>query len=197
MSPYEHPDWEAFLRAVVASPDDDLPRLVAADWLDEQGESLRAEFIRIQMELVRSVLSEERADGLRQRERELLQHPTGGPLWALESCPNVVRMNFHYPMNSLGGLELAEMHRVQFRRGFPHALICPANDWMHYGVGIVPRQPLEKLTLTQCDDLPLHRWWPMLPTLRYLRGLTVDSRWARLPRMLREQLPSVEVLPVR
>lgn len=37
---------EAFLKAIFAAPDDDLPRLVFADWLDERGESEGAERIR-------------------------------------------------------------------------------------------------------------------------------------------------------
>jgi len=41
-------DRAALLRAIVESPDDDAPRLVYADWLDERGESDRAEFIRLQ-----------------------------------------------------------------------------------------------------------------------------------------------------
>jgi uncharacterized protein (TIGR02996 family) len=44
-------DRDALLRAVVANPDDDAPRLVYADWLDEHGDPDRAEFIRIQIEL--------------------------------------------------------------------------------------------------------------------------------------------------
>jgi uncharacterized protein (TIGR02996 family) len=40
-----------FLRAIIAAPDDDLPRLVFADWLDERGHHARAEFIRVQCEL--------------------------------------------------------------------------------------------------------------------------------------------------
>lgn len=36
----------AFLRRICESPGDDLPRLVFADWLDEQGEAERAEGIR-------------------------------------------------------------------------------------------------------------------------------------------------------
>lgn len=39
-------DREALLAAVRESPDDDLPRLVFADWLDDRGESDRAAFIR-------------------------------------------------------------------------------------------------------------------------------------------------------
>ena len=42
---------EAFLAAICAAPDEDLPRLVFADWLDEHGEPERAEFIRLQCEL--------------------------------------------------------------------------------------------------------------------------------------------------
>jgi uncharacterized protein (TIGR02996 family) len=41
---------DALLRAVCESPDDDTPRLVFADWLQENGEEARAEFIRLQCE---------------------------------------------------------------------------------------------------------------------------------------------------
>ncbi|MCU0706287.1 MAG: TIGR02996 domain-containing protein [Fimbriiglobus sp.] len=47
---YEHPDYLALLAAIRATPDDDLPRKVAADWLEEHGEHDRAEFIRVQVE---------------------------------------------------------------------------------------------------------------------------------------------------
>jgi uncharacterized protein (TIGR02996 family) len=40
---------EALLRAICENPDDDTPRLVFADWLDESGEPERAEFIRVQI----------------------------------------------------------------------------------------------------------------------------------------------------
>jgi len=42
-------DPDPLLAAVLAAPDDDAPRLIYADWLDEQGESDRAEFIRLQI----------------------------------------------------------------------------------------------------------------------------------------------------
>jgi uncharacterized protein (TIGR02996 family) len=44
-------DHDTFLRAIIAEPDDDLPRLIFADFLDERGEGERAEFIRVQCEL--------------------------------------------------------------------------------------------------------------------------------------------------
>lgn len=46
-------DREALLAAIGASPEEDTPRLMFADWLDEHGEPERAEFIRLQCELAR------------------------------------------------------------------------------------------------------------------------------------------------
>ncbi len=44
-------DTSPFLAAISASPEDDAPRLVFADWLDEHGDPELAEFIRLQVEL--------------------------------------------------------------------------------------------------------------------------------------------------
>jgi uncharacterized protein (TIGR02996 family) len=46
-------DREALLRSVIDSPEDDAPRLVFADWLEEHGETQRAEFIRVGCEYER------------------------------------------------------------------------------------------------------------------------------------------------
>lgn len=46
-------DEEALLAAILANPAEDTPRLVFADYLDENGSSERAEFIRVQVELAR------------------------------------------------------------------------------------------------------------------------------------------------
>jgi uncharacterized protein (TIGR02996 family) len=48
------PHLSALWRGVLAKPDDDAPRLVYADWLDELGEAEHAAFIREQIELVRT-----------------------------------------------------------------------------------------------------------------------------------------------
>ena len=44
---------DAFLRDIIEHRDDDAPRLIYADWLDDHGERDRAEFIRAQCELAR------------------------------------------------------------------------------------------------------------------------------------------------
>ena len=43
------PGHEPFLRAICADPEDDTVRLVYADWLDENGDPDRAEFVRLQI----------------------------------------------------------------------------------------------------------------------------------------------------
>jgi uncharacterized protein (TIGR02996 family) len=44
-------DRDALLAAIRANPDEDTPRLMFADWLDENGDPDRAEFVRLQCEL--------------------------------------------------------------------------------------------------------------------------------------------------
>jgi uncharacterized protein (TIGR02996 family) len=45
---------DLLLKAVCENSDDDTPRLVFADWLQEHGDEARAEFIRLQIELARA-----------------------------------------------------------------------------------------------------------------------------------------------
>jgi uncharacterized protein (TIGR02996 family) len=46
------PEVLAFLRDIKDHPDDDTPRLVLADWLEEHGDP-RGEFVRVQCQLAR------------------------------------------------------------------------------------------------------------------------------------------------
>jgi uncharacterized protein (TIGR02996 family) len=55
----------AFWAAIRATPDDDIPRLVYADWLDENGDPDRAELIRAQCALAR--FGPDRRRGRKQR----------------------------------------------------------------------------------------------------------------------------------
>lgn len=62
---------DAFLQAILENPDDDTPRLIYADWLEERGDP-RGEFIRIQCQLAVMSADDERRSLLEQHERELL-----------------------------------------------------------------------------------------------------------------------------
>jgi uncharacterized protein (TIGR02996 family) len=61
---------QAFLSRVRDYPDDDGPRLIFADWLDEQGDP-RGEFIRIQCAIARLPHDDPRRAELQQREQAL------------------------------------------------------------------------------------------------------------------------------
>ena len=86
-------DRDALLAAILAHPDDDTPRLVYADWLDEHDEPDRAEFIRIQHRL--PTLSRRTGEGRRLAARE-----------------SALRRRL------FGHLDTLPFARVTFRRGF-------------------------------------------------------------------------------
>jgi uncharacterized protein (TIGR02996 family) len=64
---------EALLRAIQEDPHDDGPRLVYADWLEEEGDQARAEFIRVQCELARLGEDDPSRSAVQKRERQLLR----------------------------------------------------------------------------------------------------------------------------
>src|SRR6202011_4453577 len=61
---------QALLLAILDAPEDDAPRLIYADWLEERGEP-RGEFIRIQCELARLGGDDPRRLGLQGGGKEL------------------------------------------------------------------------------------------------------------------------------
>lgn len=62
----------ALLRTIRDMPDEDTPRLVYADYLEEEGNSARAEFIRVQIERANMSNDDARRNALEDREHELL-----------------------------------------------------------------------------------------------------------------------------
>lgn len=91
------PAEEVFLQAIREHPEDNLPRLVFADWLDEQGQSPRAEFVRVQCELSILADTDPRLGALKVHADELeAAHRQGwvGPLHDHPSCSVTFRRGF-------------------------------------------------------------------------------------------------------
>ena len=94
----------SFLRACRQRPWDDTPRLIMADWLEENGDPDRAEFIRLQCQLAGGLLDLAERDAMRAREGELLARHAGA---------------WFGPFANWGGGE------YRFRRGFIEASLVP------------------------------------------------------------------------
>jgi len=77
-------DREALIAAIAANPDEDTPRLVLADWLQENGEEDRAEFIRYQCEAWRLEESDPRTIELRDLAYDLFA--LRWPYWIESVC---------------------------------------------------------------------------------------------------------------
>ncbi len=85
-----------FIQAIQASPGDEVPRLVYADWLDDQGDP-RGELIRVQCELARRPANDLERKRLEQRADELLDDY--GELW-LEPLRDRARLAFRPVVSS-------------------------------------------------------------------------------------------------
>jgi uncharacterized protein (TIGR02996 family) len=135
-----------YLRAVLAHPEDDGPRLVAADWWDEQGAAARAEFVRVQCELARLGPMSRKSWGrrkygkriraLNRRELKLYRGE-----WDAEVIPAAwVTADEIYPA-------------FVYRRGFVEGVICPATDFLAHADAIRAACPLKRVQLTGWIDV--------------------------------------------
>jgi uncharacterized protein (TIGR02996 family) len=89
---------DALIAAIAANPDDDTPRLVYADWLDEHDRPVRAEFIRVQIDIARKealprVLQNRYVD-VWKRNQELIDRHRDELLGPLAGLPAGVRVEF-------------------------------------------------------------------------------------------------------
>jgi len=126
-------DGDALLRAILDDPDDDAPRLVYADWLDEHGDSSRAAFIRTQIELARLPADDPGRDGRVQTERTLWRaNRTAWTAWV----PRWARVG-------------------EFRRGFLEEIRCQAADFLAEVDQIFRQTPLLNVRLDGMEQLAI------------------------------------------
>jgi uncharacterized protein (TIGR02996 family) len=144
---------EAFLQRIRAYPDDDTPRLMFADWLEEQGERVpgaadRARFIRVQVALVR-LAEEEAADPLRPNPGRAEREATRLALQAEERA-------------------LLESHREEweaalprpatgreFRRGFVEKVNIGAREFLRHANELFSAGPIRHLHLLDGGSNPV------------------------------------------
>jgi uncharacterized protein (TIGR02996 family) len=114
---------DAFLQDIIESPGDDTPRLVYADWLEDQGQPDRAAFIRVQIELARLRSGERRLE-LEARERALLKEHEQE--WA--RLPTRVATEWTFERGFLAGLKMPAKGFSRLREVFAS---CPTVQQLH------------------------------------------------------------------
>jgi uncharacterized protein (TIGR02996 family) len=119
---------EAFLADICANPDDDAPRLVYADWLDDHDQPHRAEFIRVQCQLARLGMNDPQRDELEWRAWELL---------------TVHRQEWFSSLPALARKKKA----ATFRRGFVERLSLTAKEFLRQGKTLFAAMPLRGVHL--------------------------------------------------
>jgi uncharacterized protein (TIGR02996 family) len=130
----------AFLQDICENPDDDVPRLVYADWLGDRGgpdDAERADFIRVQCALAHLEENDPARDGLERRERELLW-PRLAAWW--NELPEWARQE------SLVGPERS------FRRGFLSVVACTARAFIERGGELLQRFPVQSVQLMEMNE---------------------------------------------
>lgn len=147
---------DQFLQTIIANPDDDAPRLVFADWLEEQGECERAEFIRVQVELALLL------EGIPEFQWDSLDHvcdPDSSDDQEWKHHVNVLRHREY----GLRGCEffpswcpLIILHNVntsRYVRGFIESIDVPWSQWLAYHEQIRTATPLRKCRLTDRPEI--------------------------------------------
>jgi uncharacterized protein (TIGR02996 family) len=118
-------DNAALLRSILDAPDDDAPRLVYADWLEESGDpdqTLRAQFIRHQISL-RTANPAASAEALDEQRRLL-------DLAERRWVPDWLRGN-----------------RASWGRGFIQEVACSMSDWARHGQELLAEHPIRRVVL--------------------------------------------------
>jgi uncharacterized protein (TIGR02996 family) len=160
-----------FLDAILASPDDDTHRLVYADWLDDNGDPERAEFIRAQCALER--LNSADPAWIEHRIREYQLGVAHQKDWQAEAPKWTHKRDLH------------------FGRGFPARISCGGKEWARYGANLATRTVIDDVFLSgDVDETTL----AALAASPHLGRLCNFGAQNSLPRILRELLPRMSGL---
>jgi uncharacterized protein (TIGR02996 family) len=120
-----------FLAEIRERPDDDAPRLVYADWLDDHGDSDRAEFVRAQVRLAALPEWDPQRFELEERALDLLAEHRD-------------RWLAHLP-------RWARAEELEFRRGTLESARLTPSVFLRHGERLAQLVPLTRLQLDGCE----------------------------------------------
>jgi uncharacterized protein (TIGR02996 family) len=149
---------DALYRAICANPNEDTPRLMFADLVEENGDPLRARFIRTQVALARVPVYDPAWVAARQHE------PDAATGWGMAHTLPKVPAGFGW-------------HRFEFRRGFPWKV--GVRSWaglVAAGESVFEAAPVQALDIG-APDRPTLSHCAAWPHLRRLRELEISVGW--------------------
>lgn len=157
------------LRAVLARPDDDTPRLAYADWLDDRGQSgdaERAEFIQVQVGLARESFIEAcRLEPFATPPSRYGTHAGSGHCPGCDLAARELELfaaagqwqhEWMGPVHALTvcGIEWSA-YLCWFARGFVERVKCSAAEWLTHADAMLAAHPVRRVHLT---TLPEYRF---------------------------------------
>jgi uncharacterized protein (TIGR02996 family) len=147
-------DEKALLAAIWEHPHEDTPRLMYADWLQENDQTERARFIRLQCEITRVNDGDSQLAELKKRE---------AGLW------NAHRRTYRQGLPD-------RLRSYPFSRGFVAPLLegVSGHKFFHTFFELLPRAPLWNLILTAALDADISR---LFADERLLRVGTLRVNW--------------------
>jgi uncharacterized protein (TIGR02996 family) len=169
---------DALLKAVCENPDDDTPRLVFADWLQEHDEEDRAEFIRLQIE-VATLPDGKKKQKKQTREAELLDEH---------------REEWTEPLKEFEGSRTDDYY--VFRRGFVEAIGSDGEIMIEEGERVFALAPIRELVLAdeeEYEDLAKCKWLLRLHTLD-LKGSGLSEHFGPAPLIRSKYLANLKSL---
>lgn len=191
------------LRAVLADPASDDSRLIYADWLEENGERDRAEFVRVQVELAKPhrgiekliatvghLVSPSAVANMRQQAKpELVERER--ELWAGQAGVRICRDGLRDKLEPrLAPLTDPTPPQCVYRRGFVDEIRLPLSAFLEHARDLFSRHPITTVVLTCREPYPdsifagASRWWRgSAAELGYREdgGFLPVELWDRLP----------------
>ncbi len=166
---------EGFLKAIAADPADDGIRLIAADWCEENGYDLRAEFIRAGIAFAKlREPAELTVGGLHmdwpepQRTRAVCESCRKA-----DGCCEYHRLQWRLSVELLGMATAPDgflpetpawIEHTEWWRGFPRMMRMMEKDWVANGPWLVQAHPLERIQISdrRPERTPFGdwRWYP-------------------------------------
>lgn len=134
-------DGSALLAAICENPQEDLPRLIYADWLEENGRPERAEFIRLQCERWSQGSAYPNLAAVRNRASQLLKEFRD---WWYEELPRLPGVEWG-SLFVRGFIDAAETNRIDdLTETLRHAFAATPLQYLHV-TDLVPGQLRELL----------------------------------------------------